>query len=115
MPDPGQTHVVSAPPAKVCVRKPRISSWRARAERGAQNYCRARDLPGLIALWPAEISDPSEAATCRIISLLEKALRQERRRGVAGHWSYDLARHMALTAALKAENARLKRLRAAIR
>ncbi len=90
-------------------RRSRLASWCERAAYGARRYERGRDLPGLIALWPAEVADPGEAATRRIIALLEKAQREERRRGVAGHWSYDLSRHMALTAALKAERSRLRR------
>ena len=34
---------------------------------------------------------------CRnIVCKLRRALRAERRRGVAGHWTYDLARHVEL-------------------
>jgi hypothetical protein len=32
----------------------------------------------------------------RILARLRKALRAERRRGLAGHWTYDLARHVEL-------------------
>jgi hypothetical protein len=28
--------------------------------------------------------------------MLRRALRAERRRGIAGHWTYDLARHVEL-------------------
>ena len=35
--------------------------------------------------------------------MLGKALRAERRLGKAGHWTYDLNRHMSLVVALKAE------------
>ena len=85
-------------------------SWYQRAARPelAQSYERTRDLPGLLGLWPHEIADMSVESTRRIITRLEKALRQERRRGVAAHWSYDLNRHMRLTSALKGEKARLK-------
>ena len=93
----------------------RIAGWQARGEAGARHYQRLRDLPGLIALWPAEIADPSLPAARQIVGLLEKALRHERRRGISGHWSYDLSRHMALSAALKAEKARLKALEKAAR
>lgn len=37
------------------------------------------------------------------LNRLARALRSERRRGLAGHWSYDLARHHALLQAFKAE------------
>lgn len=66
-------------------------------------YDRARDLPGLVPLWPAEIADHSPAGRQHVIRLLRRALRAERRRGIGGHWSYDLARHAQLRAALAAE------------
>ena len=31
-----------------------------------------------------------------MLAKLRRALRAERRRGVAGHWTYDLARHVEL-------------------
>ncbi|HAH63923.1 MAG TPA: hypothetical protein DCL72_00255 [Rhizobiales bacterium] len=39
---------------------------------------------------------------------LRRALRAERRRGLAGHWSYDLNRHLGLLSAYKGELARLR-------
>lgn len=71
-------------------------------------YDRARDLPRLVPLWPSEITDQSCEGRLKLIARLERALRGERRRGVAGHWSYDLARHAELLAALKEERAALK-------
>lgn len=68
-------------------------------------YCRQRHLPHLIPVEPKDLADNGAAAAQRIIALLGKALRAERRLGNAGHWSYDLNRHMSLVAALKAENA----------
>ena len=41
---------------------------------------------------------------------LAQAVRAERRRGRAGHWSYDLNRHIALAQALKAETHHLRQL-----
>jgi hypothetical protein len=58
------------------------------AEAGAGCYLRARDLPRLIALWPYELADPSPEGGLRILSTLRRALRAERRRGRAGHWSW---------------------------
>jgi uncharacterized protein YbjT (DUF2867 family) len=66
-------------------------------------YDRARDLPRLLPLWPEEIADPSPLARWRLARVLARALRRERQRGVAGHWSYDLARHAALLKAYRAE------------
>ena len=85
------------------------------AAAGAKEYVRSRDLPGLISLWPAEIADFSAEGSLLILIKLRQALRAERRRGSAGHWSYDLNRHLGLWSAYKAELVRLetaqKRLR----
>ncbi len=66
-------------------------------------YVRARDLPRLIALWPREIADESPQGRLRLLRKLRQTLREERRRGIAGHWCYDLARHAALLAAYRHE------------
>ncbi len=71
------------------------------------SYQRERDLPRLIPLWPAEISDGSIAARDRLVRKMARALRAERQRGLAGHWAYDLARHAALYRAYQAEKAAL--------
>lgn len=56
-------------------------------------------LPRLIALWPNEVTDSrTPAGMNRLLGRLRKALRAERQRGLAGHWSYDLARHAELLA-----------------
>lgn len=69
----------------------------------ADDYLRVRDLPRLIAVWPDEIANQSPAGAIKLIRKLRNALRAERQRGRAGHWSYDLGRHMGLAKALKAE------------
>ncbi len=66
-------------------------------------YDRLRDLPGLIALWPEEVADITPAGRTALIRKLRRALREERRRGISGHWCYDLNRHAALLAAYRAE------------
>ena len=73
------------------------------SEPDRQRYLRSRDLPKLIGLWPREIEDISFAGRARLIAKLKRALRDERRRGLAGHWTYDLARHSQLLAAYKIE------------
>lgn len=70
-------------------------------------YQRDRDLPGLIPVWADEVRGGSCADDARLIGKLRRALRAERRRGLGGHWTYDLARHAALLAAYRAEVARL--------
>lgn len=70
-------------------------------------YDRDRDLPRLVPLWPSEIADRSREGRLKLVARLERALRGERRRGLAGHWSYDLMRHAELLAAIKEERAAL--------
>lgn len=74
----------------------------------ANTYLRQRDLPRLIALWPHEINDMTASGTHKLIARLRCALRAERRRGHAGHWSYDLDRHLGLVKAYKCEIAALE-------
>ena len=71
-------------------------------------YDRGRDLPRLIPLWPHEIEATDVIARSAIIRKLYAALRSERQRGVAGHWTYDLARHNQLVIAYRAELSALK-------
>lgn len=66
-------------------------------------YDRLRDLPALIPAWPAEIEDFSPEGTLKLLHKLKNALRAERARGLAGHWAYDLERHLKLAIAHKAE------------
>jgi len=86
---------------------------RKRANAVRPPYDRETQLPGLIGLWPSELRDQSLLGTTKITALLRKALRSERLRGRAGHWSYDLNRHLALVEALKAERACLLDLQSA--
>lgn len=84
--------------------------WRAADESaaravsgGAACYDRRRSLPRLIG-WVPEISGAENEASDRAIQArLTRALRAERQRGRAGHWAYDLNRHLALLQALEGE------------
>ncbi len=68
------------------------------AERFEPGRHAARLLPeGEEELWLSSARD-REALKAR----LRSALRSERRRGRAGHWSYDLNRHLGLLQALRA-------------
>jgi hypothetical protein len=60
-------------------------------------------LSRLLALWPHELEDESAEARLRVLDRLRKALRAERQRGLAGHWTYDLARHIELLRLYRAE------------
>ena len=64
----------------------------------------ARVLP----LWPHELGDTSQVGRHRILAKLRRALRAERRNGVGGHWSYDLARHVELLRVYRRELAALR-------
>lgn len=83
--------------------------WRAAAAvevtiaGGAADYVRRRDLPRVLPVGPDEVADESLAGRRRIVARLARALRAERNRGRAGHWTYDLNRHIALRQAYLAE------------
>jgi hypothetical protein len=86
----------------------RVSSLGTMAAAGAAAYLRSRDLPKLIAPWPHELEDDSQEGTFRVLAKLRRALGAERRRGLAGHWSYDRNRHLGLLSAYKGELASLR-------
>jgi hypothetical protein len=73
----------------------------------AAAYVRSRDLPRLLPLWPSEIEDKTPEGGQRLLVKLRRALRAERRRARANHWSYDLNRHLGLLSAYKGELASL--------
>jgi hypothetical protein len=66
-------------------------------------YDRRRDLPRLLPIWPGELDNLTPETHHRLLQRLRRALRDERRRGIAGNWTYDLARHARLYRALRAE------------
>jgi hypothetical protein len=76
---------------------------------GVEAYDRERDLTRLIHASPSELADRSPGAARSILARLARALRSERNRGRAGHWTYDLNRHFALRQAYVVEKARLDR------
>ena len=97
-------------PIKIQLKNFAVSALEAAAvtmERGARHYDRARILPRLIAAGPAEIGGAGLAADAHILQLLAKELRRERTLGRAGHWAYDLNRHIGLSQAYLAEKARM--------
>jgi len=71
--------------------------------RAAYTYVRSRDLPSLIPLWPHELETQSAAEHAALLARMRRALRNERQRGIAGHWAYDLARHAQLLRAYRSE------------
>lgn len=74
---------------------------------GSASYERARMLPRVLPVGPDEITGIEPETTRRIVLKLAHALRTERARGRAGHWTYDLNRHVGLLQAMKAEQERL--------
>jgi hypothetical protein len=71
---------------------------------GAKRYDRQLMLPRLIAAAPADLAAAS-APAAQVVKLLARALRRERALGRAGHWAYDLGRHIGLAQANAAERA----------
>lgn len=61
-----------------------------------RSYDRRIELPRILPLWPHELADESLEGRRNIVCKLRRALRAERRRGIAGHWTYDLSRHAEL-------------------
>lgn len=79
-----------------------------RVERGTVAYRRAEMLPRLLPVSPSELAEMGEKSSRRLCLRLLTALRRERTRGRAGHWSYDLNRHIGLLQAYRAERRRLE-------
>ena len=64
---------------------------------------RRTTIAKVLAVWPHEIEDETLAGRERLLTRLRSALRAERRRGISGHWTYDLNRHIGLRQAYIAE------------
>jgi hypothetical protein len=72
-------------------------------------------LARALQVWPHELDDDA-GTRLQIVHKLRRTLRAERRRGIAGHWTYDLARHVELLRLYREEVSRLPAVdRAAIR
>ena len=69
---------------------------------GVAGWDRSR-LPRLIPVGPNELADTSRAGRLAVLRRILGALRGERMRGRAGHWSYNLDRHLGLVQAFEAE------------
>jgi hypothetical protein len=102
MPPQDAGPILAADAASHVRKRARITVWRE-VETGAEDYRRERHLPRLLPLMPAEVADTSTAMRRTIVARLARALRAERARGRAGHWTYDLNRHIALSQAYTAE------------
>lgn len=78
--------------------------------RPTRRYVRARDLVRILPMWPDEVSDQTIEGRQILVGRLRRTLREERRRGRAGDWSYDLARHAELLRCYRFEAAELEAL-----
>jgi hypothetical protein len=57
----------------------------------------------LLPVWPKDLHDRTLAGRRKLISVIERELRKERRRGIAGDRAYDVARHAKLVRFLREE------------
>lgn len=89
---------------RAAARKTLQSALRAKAEA----YRREEFLRSFHRLPRSVIAAETPQAAAAVLKELERALRAERAR--AGHWTYDLSRHIALLVAHRAERARALRL-----
>jgi len=110
---PDRTHLK---PETAWPARRRIGAWHATSAPSDQRLDahaseRALRVSRLVPLWPSQVDAPGEAAARRVVDALERALRGERRRGRAGHWSYDINRHLALARTVREERLRLALMR----
>jgi hypothetical protein len=106
MAHPTQTSRRRHLPRRIAARRRSAPAPEARLQKP---YDRRRELARVLALWPHELEDDSRQGRARVLGKLFKALRAERRRGVAGHWTYDLARHRELLRVWRLELAAARR------
>jgi hypothetical protein len=84
---------------------------RSTVRAGACGYDRGRMLHRLLREWPIGFPETEPDRSRAIVRRLAAALRAERTLGRAGHWTYDLNRHIALRQAHLSEASTLRRLR----
>lgn len=60
-----------------------------------------RDLARLLAALREEDGEDAGSGRLRLLAQLRLALQAQRRRGVRGHWAYDLTRHRNLLQAYR--------------
>ena len=80
--------------------------WRdkeAQSISASRGYVRERDLPRLLPILSRDLAVRDEDSHRRLVDILRRALRQERARGLAADWSYDLGRHASLLRAYREE------------
>lgn len=80
----------------------RSERQQARRE-GGESSAAKRIFGPMVDAGASAYADESLEGRQRILAKLRRALRAERRRALAGHWSYDLNRHLGLLSAYKGE------------
>ncbi|MHB2169721.1 DUF6477 family protein [Alsobacter sp. R-9] len=78
--------------------------------RGSLAYRREATLMRVLPRATLDLPEAEPRRTALILLRIARALRAERRLGRAGHWTYDIARHVALAQAFAAERRTLERL-----
>jgi hypothetical protein len=87
-----------------------VNPFPAMIRADAEVYVRERDLPKLLAVWPKELHDHSIPGTERLIARVRTVLAATHAANLRGHWSHDVNRHIALLAALTAEQEQLAQM-----
>lgn len=85
--------------------------WKEMIEADAAGYVRWRDLPKVLNARPDNWRDEDVETTGLIVRLLGTMARTQANLAENNHWSYSHAKHVAVLAALKAEQAKLAHLR----
>ncbi|MET0409200.1 MAG: hypothetical protein ABW006_12615 [Hyphomicrobium sp.] len=68
------------------------------------------DAREYLPVWPRDLADRSVEGRQRLIAVIERELRKERRRSIAGNRAYDIARHAMLSRLLKDERQALNQI-----
>ena len=103
--------ILSDPDTRAAIERHAASTFDSLVAAGSAHYDRARHLPRVLPMDPLVLADDSAGGRVRTLARLARALRAERNRGRAGHWTYDLNRHIALAEAYTAERRLLERSR----
>jgi hypothetical protein len=64
----------------------------------------------LLPVWPKDICNRTPEGRRKLIAIIERELRKERRRGVASDRAYDITRHARLARLLREERTALRRI-----
>ena len=70
---------------------------------GSEQYRRKQHLPRVLPIAGELLDAVSDTDRRALLARIARALRHERNRGRAGHWTYDLNRHIALAQAYAGE------------